>query len=183
MDPKNTRPASDSLPGESFGLVANGSADGWDVEIDESITGAERWFLQIEGPAVYFRLRIDGPKVVDRLLEFLDARLGSGLPGESGSSGEGEVPIGKVGRTDAQLTWDPEGEGHCLVSISNAGELTVQIRIIRKDAEALRSALLQVRADLCAEGFVGLPISELTTSKLGEPIAPIAPSSSGRGPG
>jgi hypothetical protein len=34
-----------------IGLLANGSSGAWRVDVDESISGPERWFLQIEGPS------------------------------------------------------------------------------------------------------------------------------------
>ena len=41
-------------PASTLGLIANGSAGPWTVEVDETASGEQRWLVQIEGPACDF---------------------------------------------------------------------------------------------------------------------------------
>ena len=59
---------------KGFGLLAIGSSRGWDVSIDESVGGEQRWYAQIEGPSfsLYFQLLEAG--IVRKVIDFLDMR-------------------------------------------------------------------------------------------------------------
>src|SRR4051794_17308843 len=56
---------------ENFGLLANGSSGEWEVAIDEATSGVERWYAQIEGPAVSFYFEIPSVDIVGEMLRFL----------------------------------------------------------------------------------------------------------------
>src|SRR5882724_6852406 len=56
---------------DSQGLTAIGSAGGWEVAIDETTSGTQRWFAQIEGPSVYLNFEVSSPHVIETILEFL----------------------------------------------------------------------------------------------------------------
>jgi hypothetical protein len=43
---------SSASPEENLGLLADGSSGALEVSIDETITGLEQWFAQIEGPSI-----------------------------------------------------------------------------------------------------------------------------------
>jgi hypothetical protein len=54
--------ASSETAGENLGLLANGSSGSWEVSIDESVSGTERWFAQIEGPSLWLYFEIPSPE-------------------------------------------------------------------------------------------------------------------------
>src|SRR5882724_10702751 len=81
---------------DSQGLSAIGSAGGWEVAIDKTTSGTQRWFAQIEGPSVYLYFEIAAPDVIDEILDFLTERRKA----RNGSRGisrrtNGELLIGK----------------------------------------------------------------------------------------
>jgi hypothetical protein len=132
----------------SFGLVANGAAGAWHVDVDETLSGKHKWFLQIEGPAVYLNFQIEGPDAVDRLLTFIELRLA-----ESSSAAPGELRVGQFGQTPVVFIWDPEGAGRGVVLIAGRGGSKMRVEMPHDDVDHFATALRQVRADLCAAGL------------------------------
>src|SRR5258708_33131511 len=59
---------------ENLGLTAIGSDGGWEVAIDETTSGAQKWVAQIEGHSVYLSFSIGSPHIIDPMLEFLPLR-------------------------------------------------------------------------------------------------------------
>ena len=43
---------------ETLGLLANGVSGSWEVAIDETSSGPDRWFAHIEGPTVCFSKKV-----------------------------------------------------------------------------------------------------------------------------
>src|SRR5262245_41463894 len=84
-----------------LGLLACGRCGQWDVDVDETTSGPERWFLQIEGPAVYFDFEIPSLDVVDQTLRFLRS---------SGKESNGEIVVGTSNVSPVRLLQDDEFE-------------------------------------------------------------------------
>ena len=59
---------SSEAPDENLGLLANGASGPWEFSVDETISGTERWFAQIEGPSVYISFEIPSPSIVGEAL-------------------------------------------------------------------------------------------------------------------
>src|SRR5436305_11578214 len=59
----------------TFELVANGLAGSWEISVDETTDGPQRWYLQIDGPMCYLNFRIADPIVVRASLDFLRGHL------------------------------------------------------------------------------------------------------------
>jgi hypothetical protein len=83
---------------EGRGLMANGSSGEWEIAVDETTSGPDRWFIQIEGPATYCAFEVPSPATVCEALAFLDGggdRTGrpDGASGQSGSLVLGIIPI------------------------------------------------------------------------------------------
>jgi hypothetical protein len=77
----------------SVGLMAIGAVGQWEVAIDESTSGRDRWFAQIEGPSVSLCFEIPSLGIVGDVLDFLEApRRANGSPGRSGAS-EGSLVL------------------------------------------------------------------------------------------
>ena len=68
--PKTSRMIS-PVDDEPLGLLANGSSGPWEFSVDETISGNERWFAQIEGPSVYISFEIPSPAIVGEAVRFL----------------------------------------------------------------------------------------------------------------
>src|SRR5579872_4966428 len=59
----------------SFGLVASGIAGAWEVALDETVEGTQRWFAQIEGPTCYIYFQVRHPRVIEEMAKFLRRHL------------------------------------------------------------------------------------------------------------
>jgi hypothetical protein len=60
---KTIQPSCGTLD-EDLGLLAIGSSGPWEVSVDETISGTERWFAQIEGPSISIYFEIPSPSIV-----------------------------------------------------------------------------------------------------------------------
>ena len=71
MAGSKTIQASSETPGENLGLLANGSSGSWEVSIDQSVSGTERSFAQIEGPSLWLYFEISSPDIIPKIIQFL----------------------------------------------------------------------------------------------------------------
>jgi hypothetical protein len=55
------------------GLTAYGRAGGWEVSVNETLSGVERRFLQIEGPSVYLYFEILSTGILEEIARFLES--------------------------------------------------------------------------------------------------------------
>lgn len=134
-----------------FGLVANGSAGAWRVDIDETLSGAQRWFAQIEGPACYLYFEIDHPLAVVKMARF----LGENVHQENGSHDQKrELKLGNSSGHTVEFLWDREPGDRCFILLRGDNEFCVRVTLLHDDLEALVSALEQVRESLREEGLV-----------------------------
>jgi hypothetical protein len=62
----------------TMALSAIGSSGPWEITIDQTVSGRDRWFAQIEGPSVDLYFEIPSLKIIDKAIEFLSARTESG---------------------------------------------------------------------------------------------------------
>src|SRR5438552_14912322 len=90
---------------EQFGLLANGSSGRWEVAIDGSTSGADRWYAQIEGPSISFYFEIPSPEIVSKMRRFLRPSLRKTAPVNS-SERQGSLIIGKDKRAPVTLVKD-----------------------------------------------------------------------------
>ena len=189
-------------PGESLGLLANGSAGPWEVSIDESVSGVERSFAQIEGPSVWLYFEIPSPDIIPKMIEFLlpsrskRAELPSCSPESSGElldiSGPEETPV--------SLVRDDEYKDRCFIVVGRSESPIVRLSIAGEDLGNLVEALRQVQDDIHPSassekktngvgdrgGITKKPMSELRWLEAGRernasrrPVAPLCPAQGG----
>lgn len=60
---------------KEYGLVATGASGSWQVSVDETADGAQRWFAQLEGPAHYLYFEISHARVMAEILDFFTQHL------------------------------------------------------------------------------------------------------------
>jgi hypothetical protein len=140
---------------EGFGLVATGSSGAWSIDLDETTSGEAKWFVQIEGPAVYLYFQIPSPATIDSLLQFLD-RHPVPLDGEQTLESNGiddSLRIGNFGRTAVTMIRDNEFPDRCFLVLGPSGESCVRLALSGEELRMFTEALRQVREDLEAEGL------------------------------
>ncbi len=120
-----------------MGLLANGSSGQWDVAVDETTVGADRWFLQIDGPAVSFYFEIPAVDVVGRMSRFLD-------PGGR----HGSLVLGKGKDLPVTLVKDDEYRDRFFLAVGPPARPAMRFTIAGADAAMLAEALRQAEQDL-----------------------------------
>ena len=126
--------------GDTFGLLACGSAGGWAVDLDESSDGS-RWSLQLDGPQVYFVCEIRDLHVVKSAVDYL----------HSSRNGADGLPLGCFNSAAVRLHWDNEDVRRCFLIVGSPNRSTFRVTLSAEDASALATALEQVLDDLPAE--------------------------------
>ncbi len=107
----NTPPRERLLPPEespvAWGAAASATVGSVTVELDEALTTPERQ-LSLDTPAVYLRLKIDGPDTIARLHEFLTA---------PGSEAAMDFALGMHGPQEVRLLRDDEPDRRIFIVI------------------------------------------------------------------
>jgi hypothetical protein len=140
---------------QAVGLVANGSAGSWDVAVDETISGAARWFAQIEGPRVTIYFEIPSPKVIDQTIGFIEQNTAlDRIPAPGSAARHGSLRLGAFGRSPVALVWDDESRSRCFFVIGQTAQPTIRLTLTDGDIAEFTQALRQVREDLNEDGIV-----------------------------
>src|SRR4051794_4427376 len=131
------KPSEDDL---SRGLVAVGSAGGWQVDLDEAISDDERWVMKIEGPSVYLNFEVESPRVIDKALEFLMKRKKADSESRRRWSRKNdELKIGKCDKELVTLVRDDEFADRYFLAVQTATKLTFRVTFGGKDLVQLES--------------------------------------------
>jgi hypothetical protein len=132
---------------ESVALMAIGSSGPWEVAIDQTTSGPERWFTQIEGPSAYLYFEIPSLQIVEQAIEFLgfdDANKGKAPP----SAANDTLVLATSKTMRINLVRDDEFSDRYFLVLGPAHGLLVQLTLSGGDLMHLTDALRQVREDL-----------------------------------
>jgi hypothetical protein len=128
------------------GLLANGSSGSWEVAIDETISGKDRWFAQLEGRTIYVYFEIPTPSIVGEVIRYLE---NGNTRGNSRSVNRGGgLLIGGDKRTPVTLMRDDEFADRVFLVIGPASAPVVRYTISGTDINKIIEALRQVKEDL-----------------------------------
>lgn len=129
----------------NLALAALGRSGDWGVDVDRTLSLPERWFLSIEGPAVYANFEIVSSRVIDAIL---------GLPAFGGADPVAEIEVGRYGENRVDFRQDDEFADRCFVVINCGSECTVWLTLAGEDAFHVVNALRQVREELREGGYL-----------------------------
>jgi hypothetical protein len=132
---------------DNLGLLANGSSGAWDVAVDETTSGPDRWFVQLEGPAIYCSFEIPSPWTVSEALQFLRGRTAGERLHAGASEKNCSLVIGKHAKTPVVLVRDDEYRDRCFLVIGPDTALA-RLSIAGKDLKDLTDALQQAAEDI-----------------------------------
>ncbi len=123
---------------EAFGLLANGCSGPWEIAVDEHISGADRWSVQIEGPSVSFYFEIPSLETISKMAQFLDRSIPS-------SETNDLLLISKDQQMPVTLIKDDEYADRFFLVVGPTANPMVRFTIAGKDVtdflEALRQAI------------------------------------------
>lgn len=131
------------------GLVANGASGTWRIDLDESLSGSQRWFVQIEGPSCYLNFEVSQPQAIADMAEF----LGSLHDGDQSPGNQPELKLGKCGRHTVELLWDRKPADRCFVMVRSDDQFCVRVTLFDSDVQALLDSLEQVCEELREGGL------------------------------
>src|SRR5438105_4588344 len=107
MAGSHTVQASSAIPDENLGLLANGSSGRWEVSLDETISGAQRWFAQVEGPSLWLSFEVPSPEVISKVIQLLAS------PQANRKGTECKLDLGEAHGTPVALVRDDEYQDRC----------------------------------------------------------------------
>ena len=145
---RNTRNARRSNVA-SFGLLANGSSDPWEIAVDQTTSGPDRFYAQIEGPAIAFYFEIPSMDIVGKMARFLEPRAASAKASSVASlMGRDSLAIGTDKKTPITLVKDNEYEDRFFLVVGPMDSPTVRFVIAGMDVVKIADALRQIEQDL-----------------------------------
>lgn len=137
---RKTRP-SRQTDAATIGLLANGSAGSWEIAIDETTSGADRWWVQIEGPSAGFYFEIPGLEIVGELIQFLERPPAT--PSESRW-----LVVSKDDKNPITLGKDDEYEDRFFMAVGPLEKPLARFILAGTDRAQISAALRQVQDDL-----------------------------------
>jgi hypothetical protein len=133
---------------ENLGLLANGSSGPWEFSVDETISGTERWFAQIEGPSVDISFEIPSPNIVGEAVRFLAPPHDEEHEPISSARGHGGLRISKGPGIPVSLVRDDEYEDRCFIVVGQGDSPVVRYSVAGEDLKDLVEALSQANQDI-----------------------------------
>ncbi len=122
---------------DSLGLLANGSSGSWDFSVDETISGKNRWFAQLEGPTITLSFEISSPQLVGEVVDFL-----------GDSSRSGWLQVGCDRQTPVSLVKDDEFSDRIYWVVGAESKPVVRFTVLTSEICHIVAALRQAQEDL-----------------------------------
>lgn len=140
---------SQNMPAQ-IGLIGIGTCGNWEVQIDETVAGLQKWYFQIEGPTVSFNIEIPSltslPSIAAELSKpKQDPPVITAHILEQHTS---SIPLGTLGGLPVLLLRDDEYSDRCTLLIDGNRGGTVRILIAGDDLQQFVSALSEAIDDL-----------------------------------
>ena len=132
----------------AIGLMAIGSSGPWEIALDQTSSGRDRWFAQIEGPSVYIHFEIPALKVIAQAIRFLAETQRRVRRGATSSTGNGTLPLGSSKAVQVSLIRDDEFTDRYFLSIESKSGTLVRFTLAGKDLMHLTDALRQLNEDM-----------------------------------
>jgi len=161
----------------SLDLVASGASGKWSVLIEETHTGPTKWFIQIEGPSIYFSFELLSINILDEVLLVLERPASAVLPvrppGSQPKAANGRVLLGMNNRTRITLLRDDEYIDRCFLVTGSDSSPTVRYSISGTEFLKFIDALRQATEELKKE-YGGARPCKLTGTTSPPPPSPVS---------
>jgi hypothetical protein len=148
MDAARKAPAKTNGRKATLGLAANGSSGGWEVAIDESLDGREKWFAQIEGPSLYLYFQIPSPGAVGDMIRFFEQCHPAKEKALRSPAGDGPKRVGGSHWASVRLLRDAERPEGCYLMVGPGARPCARFFLAGEDVANLTRALKQAQEDL-----------------------------------
>jgi hypothetical protein len=131
--------------------MAIGSSGPWEIAIDQTTSGRDRWFAQIEGPSICLYFEIPALKTIDQAVRFLSEAPRPPRAGFANSTRNGTLALGSSGMTSVGLIRDDEFTDRYFLVVESKGRTVVRLTVAGDDLTHLSGALGQVQEEIKAE--------------------------------
>ena len=134
---------------DETGLAAIGSSGRWEIALDETISGTQRWFAQIEGPLVYLYFKVSSPQVIAQAIQFLTERpVSAARRVDSGAEENETLVLGKDKGMALMLVRDKEFSDRYSLVIGTAATSMIRLSLTGQDVADVVESLRQANEDL-----------------------------------
>ena len=128
---------------EPVGMIANAVSETWDVALDQTVSGIQKWFAQIEGPSVYLYFQIESPCVIRQAVTFIGTRkLRRKI--KDVPTRDCELMLGKFAGVPVSIIRDDESSSRCFLSIGHSGNSFAQFKVSGIELKRFTDALAQL---------------------------------------
>jgi len=135
----------------TLALLAIGSSGPWEIAIDQTTSGRERWFAQVEGPSIGLYFEIPALKVIDEAIRFLSGTPRPPRASFANSTGNATLAFGNSGAASVSLIRDDEFTDRYFLVVESKGKRVVQLTVAGNDLTYLSEALAQVKEEIKGE--------------------------------
>lgn len=150
-------PTSQQMPASveslDIGLVAGARVRSWSIEIDQTVSGDERWFAQIEGPAAYLYFEIASVAAIEQPARLFAERVAG--KDSTRASQAMSIELGSFAGRPVSLLFDDEFADRCFFHIADDGVSTIRFSVAGTDFVDLAAAIQQVAGELNRDGWLG----------------------------
>jgi hypothetical protein len=132
----------------AIALMAIGSSGPWEIAIDQTTSGPERWFVQIEGPSVCLYFEIPSLEIIDQVIEFLVCSSGDIEKNAAPTTGNDTIALESSKSTQVKLVRDDEFNDRYFLVIEPKDGVLVRFTVTNDDLTHVVAALRQAKEDL-----------------------------------
>lgn len=144
------QPMPPSIEPLDIGLVASARAGSWSVEIDQTISGAERWFAQIDGPLAYLYVEIASAAAIEEPARLFAERITSKVAAPASQAMS--IEFGSFAGRPISLLFDDEFADRCFFLIADEAGSVIRFSVAGPDFVDLSTAIQQVVRELNRDG-------------------------------
>lgn len=132
---------------ENIGLLAIGSSAPWEVAIDVTTSGTERWFAQIEGPSISLYFEIPSPEIVAKIAQFFEGNQPKGSSNNSAGL-NGSLVIAGDKQNPVMIIRDDEFRDRYFFIVGTPHKSLVRYTIAGTDLKDLAKSFREADEDL-----------------------------------
>ncbi len=136
---------------ESMGLTAIGSSGPWQIDIDQTTCGSDRWFAQIEGPSMYMRFELPSLEIINQAIQLLSGIDGEARRNANTGKRNGTLTLGDKKTTQLTLLRDDEYADRYFLLVEPRNGPLIRLTLTGQDAMHLNNALCQVKQEIEAD--------------------------------
>lgn len=128
------------------GLLANGSAGTWEIEVVEALSGPEKWFLQLDNGAFYLYCELKSLETISGASKYLAQRPKGA---HRATAKDGGLVLGSFAGHAVRIAHDDEFDDRLFLSVTGDKDPSaIRVEISGDSLSEFAEAIEQVEKDL-----------------------------------